>query len=254
MTDGTVSTLQETANATRHDHQGRSPLEQLHATDQFGLAASGEVIGRLLLNLPDKKEGVPGHRDGLQRSLERLFYVAGAPLCEGMARLDDGTRDGFALFMEGTVYDLQGRPLPGAMVDVWHADATGGYSHFTSNHSNYNLRRRIRTDADGRYRFRTLMPNSQNLGASVAIEPFQQFALQDQFPLEIHCMVSAPGHSPYVTGIFLQGDSRLKQAHTWSTDRGFVVEAVHHNSHERAVEYGVEVPFYTAYFDIRLQA
>ncbi|MCW1776938.1 hypothetical protein NB693_21470 [Pantoea ananatis] len=49
------------------------------------------------------------------------LYVAGAPVAHGFARLDDGSdENGHPLIMHGTVYAADGRPLPGATVEVWH--------------------------------------------------------------------------------------------------------------------------------------
>jgi catechol 1,2-dioxygenase len=64
---------------------------------------------------------------------------------KGEARLDDGTDDGEVLFMEGQVRDLSGKPIAGAVVDVWHANTMGNYSHFDPTQATYNLRRRTCT-------------------------------------------------------------------------------------------------------------
>ena len=70
---------------------------------------------------------------------------------QGEARLDQDPEQGTVLFMEGQVRDANGAPIPGAVVDVWHANTKGGYSFFDPSQSAWNLRRRIETDGDGRY-------------------------------------------------------------------------------------------------------
>ena len=57
---------------------------------------------------------------------------------------------GEALFMDGQVRDTDGKPVAGAIVDVWHANTLGGYSFFDPSQPKYNLRRRIETDTEGR--------------------------------------------------------------------------------------------------------
>jgi catechol 1,2-dioxygenase len=47
--------------------------------------------------------------------------------------------------MSGRVLDVDGNSVPGAIVEVWHADVKGNYSHFDSTQSAFNLRRRIET-------------------------------------------------------------------------------------------------------------
>jgi catechol 1,2-dioxygenase len=39
------------------------------------------------------------------------------------------------LFMQGTVFDQDGKPLPGAKVEVWHANLMGNYSFFDKTQS-----------------------------------------------------------------------------------------------------------------------
>jgi catechol 1,2-dioxygenase len=75
------------------------------------------------------------------------------------ARLDDGTEQGEVLFVDGKVRDVDGKPIARAVVDVWHANTLGGYSFFDPSQSKFNFRRRIETDAEGRYSFRSLMPS-----------------------------------------------------------------------------------------------
>lgn len=74
--------------------------------------------------------------------------------------MDDGSEDGVAtaMLLQGVVRDADGNPVPGAVVDLWHANTQGAYSYFDSRQSEYNLRRRIVTDTEGRYRARSIVP------------------------------------------------------------------------------------------------
>ena len=61
----------------------------------------------------------------------------------------------------GVVHDAQGRPLPGAKVEVWHCDTRGFYSHFdpTGQQAPFNMRRTIYADENGRYKFQSILPS-----------------------------------------------------------------------------------------------
>ena len=74
--------------------------------------------------------------------------------------MDDGTDPGVVMFLHGQVFAADGQPLAGATVDLWHANTQGTYSYFDSSQSAYNLRRRIVTDAEGRYRARSIVPSA----------------------------------------------------------------------------------------------
>jgi hypothetical protein len=73
----------------------------------------------------DEAERRAGLNGGTPRTIQGPLYVAGAPIAKGEARLDDGTEDGEVLFMEGQVRDIAGKPVGGAIVDVWHANTMG---------------------------------------------------------------------------------------------------------------------------------
>jgi protocatechuate 3,4-dioxygenase beta subunit len=55
--------------------------------------------------------------------------------------------------LTGRVLTRSCKPVPRALVDLWHADETGDYDN-----RGFRYRGHQYTDADGRYRFRTVMP------------------------------------------------------------------------------------------------
>src|SRR3954471_2688795 len=105
-------------------------LTRLGQSGEVGLLVPGlglETFLDLRLDQAERKAGIEG---GTPRTIEGPLYVADAPLSKGEARLDDGTEQGEVLFMDGQVRDMNGKPVPGAIVDVWHANTLGGYSFF----------------------------------------------------------------------------------------------------------------------------
>ena len=133
-------------------------LTRLGQANETGLLVPGlglETFLDLRLDQAERKAGLEG---GTPRTIEGPLWIEGAPLSKGEARLDDGTEQGEVLFMDGQVRDMNGKPVAGAIVDVWHANTLGGYSFFDPSQAKYNLRRRIETDAEGRYRFRSILP------------------------------------------------------------------------------------------------
>ena len=136
-----------------------SYLTRLGQANEVGLLVPGLGIETFLDLVMDEKERRAGLEGGTPRTIEGPLYVADAPLSKGEARLDQDPEQGEVLFMEGQVRDTAGKPVAGAIVDVWHANTKGGYSFFDPSQSPYNLRRRIETDAEGRYRFRSILPS-----------------------------------------------------------------------------------------------
>src|SRR3954447_6508488 len=69
-----------------------------------------------------------------------------------------GGRPGTPLTLRFKVVDATTcKPIKGAMVELWHADASGAYSGVQGNSGNF-LRGGQRTDANGNVRFETIVP------------------------------------------------------------------------------------------------
>ena len=193
---------------------------------------------------------------GTPRTIEGPLYVAGAPLAEGEARLDDGTDPGVVMFLHGQVFAADGRPLAGATVDLWHANTQGTYSYFDSSQSAYNLRRRIVTDAEGRYRARSIVPSGYGCDPQGPTqECLDQLGRNGQRPAHVHFFISAPGHRYLTTQINFAGDRYLWDDFAYATRDGligelrFVEDAA--AAHDRGVQGG---RFAELAFDFHLQA
>lgn len=70
---------------------------------------------------------------------------------------------GTVLHLEGRVLDLDGKPIQGALVEIWQCDAQGIYDHPRQpgrerRDSAFQGYGRLLVSADGRYTFRTLKP------------------------------------------------------------------------------------------------
>ena len=70
---------------------------------------------------------------------------------------------GTVLHLEGRVLDVNGRPLPGALVEIWQSDTQGIYDHprqpgRDKRDAAFQGYGRMMADGEGRYRFRTLKP------------------------------------------------------------------------------------------------
>ncbi len=178
--------------------------------NELGFIVAGIALEHFLdlrLDEADRRAGVAG---GTARTIEGPLYVAGAPLSKYEARLDDGSDDGEALFMEGLVLSTAGKPIPGAIVDVWHANTMGNYSFFGPQQSPYNLRRRIETDNEGRYRFRSIMPSGYSLPPGSNTEALMaRMGRHGRRPAHIHFFVTAPGYRQLTTQINIAGDEYL---------------------------------------------
>jgi catechol 1,2-dioxygenase len=229
-------------------------LNVLGARQEAGLVVAGLGLEHYMDLQLDAQDEQAGQLGGTPRTIEGPLYVAGAPLSEGEARLDDGTDPGVPLFMQGQVKDVDGKPLAGAVVDVWQANTGGTYSYFDPSQSEFNLRRRIVTDADGRYRFRSIVPSGYGCPPDGPTQQLlDQLGRHGQRPAHIHFFISAPGHRHLTTQINLSGEKYLYDDFAYATRDELIAQIYFSEDRAAAAGYGIEGKFAEIDFDFTLQ-
>lgn len=230
-----------------------SYLTRLGQANEVGLLVPGLGIETFLDLRTDQAEREAGLEGATPRTIEGPLYIAGAPLSKGEARLDDGTERGEVLFMEGQVRGTDGQPIPGAIVDVWHANTKGGYSFFDSWQSKYNLRRRIETDEQGRYRFRSILPAGYGCPPEGPTqELLNRLGRHGRRPAHVHFFVSAPGYRQLTTQINIADDPYLHDDFAFATRDGLIPELRRVEDPAKIRERGLEAPFAEITFDFVL--
>jgi hydroxyquinol 1,2-dioxygenase len=137
------------------------------------------------------------------------FYVDNAPEFALGADISAGM-EGQPLYAEGTIAAADGAPLAGATVDVWQSDDDGFYDVQAPDPSKLSLRGRFKTDAEGRYRFWSIVPafypipNDGPVGEMLVATGRHPFR-----PAHVHFMIRAPGCETLVTHVFVPGDRYL---------------------------------------------
>jgi protocatechuate 3,4-dioxygenase beta subunit len=84
------------------------------------------------------------------RQTEGPFFTPNSP---ERASLREPGMGGTPIVLTGFVLTRACRPIPGALVELWHADDAGGYDNV-----GYRLRGHQFADSAGRYRFETIAP------------------------------------------------------------------------------------------------
>ncbi|XVJ47982.1 catechol 1,2-dioxygenase [Pseudomonas sp. UBT] len=230
-------------------------LNELGKNQEAGLLAAGLGLEHYLDLLMDAADEEAGKSGGTPRTIEGPLYVAGAPLSQYEARLDDGKDDAVPLFMRGQVRDTDGKPLAGAIVDVWQANTGGTYSWFDPTQSAFNLRRRIETDAQGNYRFRSIVPSGYGCPPTGPTQQLlDQLGRHGQRPAHIHFFISAPGYRHLTTQINLSDDPYLHDDFAYATRDELIAEIRFSDDQQLAREFGVEGRFAQIDFDFELQS
>jgi catechol 1,2-dioxygenase len=151
--------------------------------------------------------------DGNTESVAALlgpFWRAQAPHCAAGENIARGDTPGMPLEVSGTVYGADGKPLAGAVVDVWQASPVGLYDNQDPAQPDMNLRGRFTTDAAGRYFLRSVHPAGYPVPTDGPCGELLRAQQRHPFrPAHLHFMVSHPGHRVLITQVFADDSEQL---------------------------------------------
>ena len=201
----------------------------------------------------DEKAGLA--KDGATpRTIEGPLYVAGAPIVEGEAQLDDGTdTESDLMHLSGKVVDaVTGEVIPNATVEVWHCNSKGNYSFFDQSQSDFNMRRTIKTD-NGQYTARSIVPSGYSVPPGNPTEQLLTLlGRHGSRPAHIHFFVHAPGYRHLTTQINLSDDPFCHDDFAYATRDELIVDAVEVNDPEKIAAAKMKGPYKELVFDFSL--
>jgi protocatechuate 3,4-dioxygenase beta subunit len=136
------------------------------------------------------------------------FHRAKAPRYPLGASIAKNKTDGVPCLVSGTVRDTQGRPVPGAQLDVWEAGADGFYDSQKGNAM--NLRGIFRADRRGRFHFRCVRPEFYPLPHDGTVgRMLKATGRHPMRPPHLHFWITAKGYKPLITHLFVKGGKYL---------------------------------------------
>jgi hydroxyquinol 1,2-dioxygenase len=180
------------------------------------------------------------------------FYVENAP--EMVMGADIATDDkGSKALISGRITDPVGRPIAGAMIDVWQANTEGFYDvQFPD--LGMKMRARLRTGNDGHYSFRTAVPVPYPVPTDGPVGAMLKATGRHAMrPGHTHFIISAPGYETLTTHLFAEGDKYLDSDAVFAVKNTLITRFVRRDSAEEAAKLGVAVPFYVASYDFSLE-
>jgi hydroxyquinol 1,2-dioxygenase len=138
------------------------------------------------------------------------FYVDGSrdfPLGAHISHESGGP----ALIVEGTVEDVRGAPIAGALIETWHADDRGFYDvQRDTGKSALDMRARFHTDMNGRFWYRSIVPAAYPIPNDGPVGKMLDAQGRHPFrPAHVHFKLSAPSFETIVTHVFIDGDPYL---------------------------------------------
>lgn len=155
------------------------------------------------------------------------FFVQDAPDVPNGADISGGMQ-GMKLFIDATVTSVEGQPISGAEIEVWHSDAEGFYDVQRPDLEGSAMRARLRSGPDGRFSFWTIQPAGYPIPTDGPVGEMLRATNRHPFrPAHVHFMLSAPGFEKLVTHIFVAGDEHMDTDAVFAVKNSLIREFVH---------------------------
>ena len=210
------------------DVLGMSMLVETISNRKFGVATESTVLGP--------------------------FHVVESPPLPLGANIDHvGT--GTPCVVTGRVVSVGGTPLPGAKLDVWQANDQGFYDVQQRDvQPRQNGRGLFTADDNGEFWFRTVVPSHYPIPTDGPVGELLIATGRHAFrPAHIHFIVTAPGHRPLTTHIFVAGSQYIESDTVFAVKKSLVADFTEVTDAEAAAKWHVPVPFRHAEFKIIMQ-
>jgi hydroxyquinol 1,2-dioxygenase len=180
------------------------------------------------------------------------FHIEGSPELGFGADMSQGI-EGEPLYVHGVVRDLDGKPVPGAVLDVWQADADGAYEAQLEV-DEARLRGKFASRDDGSYCVRTIAPKGYTIPMDGTVgDLIERTDISYYRPAHVHFLVTAPGFEPLITHLFEKGAPYLDSDVVFGTKEQLVVGYERHDGGTTPAGDDIGGQWAEAQFDFVLQ-
>ncbi len=164
------------------------------------------------------------------------FFVEGAPEMALGANIARPGTPGEPCVVRGSVSGLDGKPIAGAVLDVWEAGGDGFYD--VQKTEGTNLRARFLSDRDGKFWFRCVKPRSYPVPHDGPVG--RMLVATGRHPMRpghLHFKIAAPGCDTLVTHLFVRGDEYLDSDAVFGVKDSLVVDFTKNAAGEYEIDY-----------------
>lgn len=181
------------------------------------------------------------------------FFVHGAPEIQNGGDMAPGWQ-GEPTFVSGRVVSTDGKPVANAVLDLWQSNDEGFYDVQLDTFDEHKLRAKLKTNAEGRYWFRTIKPTSYPVPTDGPVGLIlDRMGRHPMRPAHLHVAITAPGYETLVTHLFVKGDPYIESDVVFGVKPSLIVDFKQNASEEAAQKAGLKAPFCEATFDFVLK-
>jgi hydroxyquinol 1,2-dioxygenase len=179
------------------------------------------------------------------------FHIDGSPELPMGTDLAAGIA-GEPCYVVGTIRDLDGKPIAGAKLDVWQADADGMYESQLGLEEPF-LRAIFRTGSDGKYLLRTIAPPGYSIPMDGTVGDLMRATdISHYRPAHIHFFITAPGYQPLITHLFKKDARYIDSDVVFGVKEELISEFKKHPAGKTPTGEVSSKPFYVVEYDFTL--
>jgi len=180
------------------------------------------------------------------------FHIHDSPELANGANMA-GSAPGIPCFVTGVVRGLDGKPIKGAVLDIWQTDGDGLYEAQRDVNEPW-LRAIYRTQADGSYVFQTVAPIGYTIPMDGTVgELMSRTKISHMRPAHIHFLIDAPGYHRIITHIFQKGDQYIETDVVFGVKEALIVPFEKQPGGRTPTGGTSDKPFFVVKYDFALQ-
>ncbi len=173
------------------------------------------------------------------------FWRLDSPRTENGGSIVRSPTPGPALFARAMVKDQQGNAVADAVVDVWQSSTEGFYENQDPGQADMNLRGKFRTDAEGRFSFRSIRPAGYPIPIDGPVgRLLRAQGRHNMRPAHVHFLIHKPGYKTHISQVYVPDDPNLETDVQFGVTRALVGNYVRHEN-EPAPAPDVAGPWYS---------
>lgn len=187
------------------------------------------------------------------QSLLGPFWRLNSPRVENGGSIVRSDTPGAPLFVTARVVDSAGRPIAGAEVDIWHASPVGLYENQDPEQAEMNLRGKFTSDADGRFRFRSVMMTGYPIPTNGVVgRLLKQQGRHPYRPAHLHALIFKPGFKVLISQVYDPTDPHIDSDVQFGVTKALIGDFVRHDEPHPS-EGDVGMPWFSLDYVYRME-
>jgi protocatechuate 3,4-dioxygenase beta subunit len=172
------------------------------------------------------------------------FWRDDQPLSSSGDSLVRSPTPGPGLVVRASLEDVNGRPIAGAEIDVWHSSPEGLYENQDPKQAEMNLRGRFISDEVGHFHFRSVKPAGYPIPVDGPVGELVRATRRHNYrPAHLHFMVYKPGFKTLISQVYSPDDEHIDSDVQFGVTRALIGNYIRHD--EPSPELGFAAPWYS---------